>query len=131
MRILRLLLVTVGLAVTVWALTRDADVRRCTRVTDSAFTNATAEAAPGVARRLEASCRGASALASVSVAFSRAGLQPVAQGLVDEAIRREPEGAATWIAAGTVARARGDEALRRRARARLHVLDPQNTVLDR
>jgi hypothetical protein len=128
-KLLRAAVVVAGLAVAVWAVSGDADVRRCQRVLDSVFSHATAQAAPGVAHRLEASCRGSNELSSAAVAFSRAGLHPVAQGLVDEAIRREPEGTAGWIAAGAVARARGDGALLRRARARLHVLDPQNTIL--
>ncbi len=126
---LRVLLVAAGLAAVVWAGVRDDHVRACRSAAESVFRARDDAAAVGVARRVVMDCRGADTVAAASAVLDRAGRGDAARLLAGEAVRREPESALAWGAAGRVAQSAGDDAGLARARARLAVLDPRSTAL--
>lgn len=127
--VLRVLLAVAGVAVVIWAGVRDGDVRSCEAAGLSTFKVRTDAEADRAAGRVEAACRGAALPASASSVLIRRGADDAARRLARVAVAREPENAAAWVAAGTVARRDGDEAALAEARARLRRLDPASRAL--
>lgn len=129
MTALRVLLVVAGLAVGFWAVERNGAVRGCDAAGRAAFRATSASDAVRAASRSERECRGSAPLASAAAVLLNRGYPAAARRLADEAIRREPENSAGWVAAGKIAQEGNDAAGLARARARLRTLDPRNRVL--
>lgn len=126
---MRLLLVTLAVAVIAFAVARRAADRDCTRAQHDAFRGAAADTrSSGIAERAADACRGGAALAQTSGALLAAGDLDGAGRLATVAVGRDPEDARGWAALGYVLDRRGSVAAAARARAEVRRLDPLGSL---